>query len=161
RNHGGNIWFLDNYGSGTSLPDSVLFPPFAGSKDSFFDYALEEEVGFIVGKNARNLQRQMNVIDNVAIATGSHQIKGGVDWRRLSPILDTSEYLQLAGFSGVPGALTGFADSVSIIGKAGEATTKVTHLSIYAQDNWRISKPLVLNYGVRWEYDPSAAITSS
>lgn len=161
RNCGGNVWFMDGYGGAIPPPDSVIFPPFASSTDSFFLFALEEEVAFVLGKNTRNLQRQLNIVDNFAIATGPHQLKVGVDFRRLSPILDTSEYSQEVNFGGVPGALTGVADFVSIGGKVGKATTHVIHFSSYAQDNWRIGKRLVLNYGMRWEYNPSASITST
>jgi len=161
RNHGSNIWSLDNYGGGTLPPDSVLFPPFASGKDSFLDFVVVGDVGFIVGKNARNLQRQLNIIDNLAIASGSHQIKVGMDWRRLSPILDTAGYSEAVNFEGVPNALIGVPDFVSLSGKTGRATTNVTHFSTYAQDNWRVGKQFVLNYGVRWEYNPGASITST
>ena len=161
RNHGANIWFLDNYGGGMPPSDSVIFPPFASSDDSFFDLVLVGDVGFIVGKNARNIQRQLNIIDNLAIATGAHQIKAGMDWRHLSPIGDTAEYSQSVNFEGVPGALNAIPNFVFITGKEGKATTGVTHFSTYAQDNWRIGPRLVLNYGVRWEYNPGASITST
>jgi hypothetical protein len=161
RNHGSNIWSLDSYGGAVPPADSVLFPPFASSADSFFDLVLEEEVGFIVGKNARNLQRQINLVDNLAITSGPHQFKMGVDWRPLAPILDTSAYLQQVNFSGVPGALTGIADFVSISGKTGKATTNVSHFSAFGQDNWRIGRRFVLNYGLRWEFNPGASITSA
>jgi hypothetical protein len=161
RNSGGNIWFIDNFGGGVPPSDSVLFPPFASSTDSTFNLVLSEEIGFVVGKNARNLQRQMNLVDNLAIATGAHQLKVGVDWRRLSPILDSSEYYQALNFDGVAGALTGIADFVSISGKTGKATTNVTHFSAYAQDNWKIGKRLAFTYGVRWEFNPSASVTAA
>jgi hypothetical protein len=162
RNAGGNIWFINNFGGAIPPADSILFPPFASSNDSIFDFVLGEEIGYLAGKNARNLQRQINVVDNLAIARGSHQMKFGIDWRRLSPILDSSEYSQSASFfNGVSGALTGIADFVSVSGKTGKATTNVNNFSAYAQDNWKIGKRLSLSYGVRWEYNPSASITAN
>jgi hypothetical protein len=162
RNAGGNIWSIDNFGGAVPPADSILFPPFASSIDSTFDFALGEEIGFLVGKNARNLQRQINVVDNLAIATGSHQMKVGIDWRHLAPVLDSSEYSQDVNFfDGVAAALAGIANFVSVSGKTGKATTIVNHFSAYAQDNWKIGKRLALSYGIRWEFNPSASVTAA
>jgi len=161
RNSGGNVWVLDNFGGAIPPSDSILFPPFASSADSIFDLVLGEKLGFVVGTNARNLQRQTNVVDNLSITKSSHQMRFGIDWRRLSPILDTSAYEQDVFFDGVAGALTGIPDFVQINGKTGKGTTNVTHFSAYAQDNWRVGKRLSLNYGVRWEYNPSASISAA
>lgn len=160
RNSGGNVWSIDEFGGAAPPSDSILFPPFASRSNSFFVFTLIEDLGFIVGKNARNLQRQINVVDNLATVTGSHQPKVGVDFRHLSPILDTAEYDQEAFFQDVPKALTGIADFVAVSGKTGKATTNVTHFSAYAQDNWKIGKRLALSYGVRWEFNPAAAVTA-
>jgi Carboxypeptidase regulatory-like domain/TonB dependent receptor len=161
RNSAANTWFIDSFGGGVPPSEFVLFPPFASSTDSIFDFILIEDIGFEVGKNARNLQRQINLVDNLAIATGAHQLKVGIDWRRLSPILDSSEYFQSALFFDVAAALAGIADFVSIEGKTGKSTTNVTNFSGYAQDDWTIGKRLTLNYGVRWEYNPAASITAT
>ena len=37
------------------------------------------------GANAHNQQRQINIVDSVSILKGSHSLKLGVDYRRLSP----------------------------------------------------------------------------
>lgn len=157
RNSGGNVWLIDEFGGAAPPSDSILFPPFASRANSLFVFALTEDLGFFVGKNARNLQRQINVVDNLAAVTGPHQLKLGVDFRRLSPILDTADYDQEAFFQDVPQVLTGIANSVAINGKAGKARTNVSQFSAYAQDAWRLRKEIVISYGVRWEFNPAGS----
>ena len=56
---------------------------------------------YIVGDNViNNLQRQVNLIDNFSVIDGSHQLKFGVDYRRLSPINIPPDYGQQVLFFG-------------------------------------------------------------
>ena len=160
RNSGSNIYSIDSFGGAVPLNDEAIFPPFASSQDSLFGFSLSDQVVFFVGRNAKNYQRQINVVDNLALAKNNHQFKFGVDFRHLTPILDTSLYFQQASFRGVSGALTGIAAGVQVSGKSGKATTTVNNFSAYAQDTWRVGNRFTFTYGVRWEYNPPASITA-
>ena len=83
-------------------------------------YALEippvgGNTSFSTGKDATNFQRQVNLIDNVAISAGSHQLKFGVDYRRLTPVYGRWKYKQFASFNGVEGVRSGIASSVAAV----------------------------------------------
>jgi hypothetical protein len=77
RTRGAGFLSLDNFGGATPPPDSEIIPSFASSKDSFFSISLGSGISYSLGKNADNLQRQVNLVNNVAIATGSHQLNSG------------------------------------------------------------------------------------
>ena len=53
------------------------------------------------GKLATDEQRQINLVDNLSVTTGGHQLKFGVDYRWLSPFSSPYSYRQFAEFSGV------------------------------------------------------------
>jgi carboxypeptidase family protein len=59
--------------------------------------------------------------------------------------------------SGVPlaGFLLGYPDNTTIATVVNPATDAYSkHYAVYAQDDWKISQSLTINYGLRWEYHP-------
>jgi hypothetical protein len=147
---------LDSFGGAKPPSESLLFPPFASSKDSFFVFFLigGTNPSYNTGKNATNLQRQINFVDTLSVIRGTHQFKFGVDYRRLTPVFDPAQYSQQAFFNGVNGALTGRALFVFLLANAGQRFPVFTNLSLFAQDTWKILPRLTLTYGLRWEYNP-------
>lgn len=67
------------------LPDSILFPPGYSSANSLFEMYLLGAGEIVQGKQAVSEQRQVNVVDNLSITKGAHQLKFGVDYRWLAP----------------------------------------------------------------------------
>ena len=69
-------------------PDSVLYPSFASPQNSSFEFFGDFDpygLKFLTGKLGDNLQQQINVTDNVSRIVGAHQLKFGLDYRRLRP----------------------------------------------------------------------------
>jgi Carboxypeptidase regulatory-like domain len=59
--------------------------------------------------------------------------------------------------SGVPlaGFLLGYPDNTTIATVVNPTTDAYSkHYAVYAQDDWKISQSLTINYGLRWEYHP-------
>ena len=52
---------------------------------SFTVFALGNNDTPPAGANAHNQQRQINIVDSISIQKGSHSLKFGIDYRRLSP----------------------------------------------------------------------------
>jgi hypothetical protein len=98
-------------------------------------------------------QHQYQVVDSLTWNKGSHSIKVGVDWRRLTPTLTNGAYSSIVGLTSLNAFQQGYASSVQITNAApGEPV--FDNLSLYAQDHWRISPRLSIDYGLRWEFNP-------
>jgi hypothetical protein len=149
---------LDSFGGAIPL-SSVTFPsPFTIATGAFNFRILSLKGGnFSVGPSVRNVQRQFNAVDTISVQTGKHDLKFGIDYRRLTPIFDPFKYTQSANFSNVPSAENGALLSSAASSRVG-ATFLFQNLSVFVQDGWHVVPRLTLTYGLRWDTDraPSA-----
>jgi hypothetical protein len=153
---------LDDFG-GAAPPDTrMLFPPFAGPDSSGFQVTLRGGLnsGFGTGKNVNNFQRQLNLVGNLSLVRSGHELKLGVDYRRLAPVYGPLNYAQTVVFgdgitNGVnAAATTGRAFQIKVTADAGPRRPLFTNLSLYAQDAARLTQRLTVVYGLRWELNP-------
>jgi hypothetical protein len=159
----GRVSFVsDNFG-GAALPpaNSVIFPQPRSSQDSFFGLNLSGGTKALwrQGEAQFNLQRQVNLVDTLSIVLGGHQLKFGVDYRRLTPVFDSARYTQTVTFNGVTGnptaALSGRATRASLSAYVGERHPIFVNFSLFGQDIWRVAPRLTITYGVRWDVNPA------
>jgi len=153
----GLIYRVDNFGGAVPLADSALFPPGFSSKNSDFLFYISGIGEYALGKQAIDEQRQVNLVDNLSVAKGTHQMKFGVDYRWLSPFVSPLAYGTFTEFTGMGtttgGALSGtaaFADAAVFQADA----LQEHNLSFYGQDTWKILRRLTLTYGLRWDINP-------
>jgi len=90
---------LDNFGGAVPPSDSVLFPSGFSSKNDFFQFFIIGAGLYAQGKDATDEQRQINLIDNLSVTKGSHQLKFGVDYRWLAPFTSHSSTINFVEFS--------------------------------------------------------------
>ena len=155
HNKGQISFALDTFGDATVPSDSLLFPSTFSSENSLFDFNLNgTNTRLSQGRRELNVQRQINVLDTLSALKASHQLKFGVDYRRLFPIFDFTHYSQQVGLAGINGALTSKATFVAVTAFDGPTYPVFTNLSVFAQDTWRIAKRFTLTYGLRWELNP-------
>jgi outer membrane receptor protein involved in Fe transport len=153
RNGLHNSATLDNFGGTVPPPDSILFPPYAPRGDSVFQLDLGG-VPFTTGAIAKNFQRQLNLVDGFSLLAGAHQLKFGIDYRRLYPIYNLFRYGISYSTGGIANAVVGRSAQTSFTFSDGPFYPVFLNFSAYAQDTWKVTPRLTLTYGLRWELSP-------
>jgi hypothetical protein len=163
-------WSRNSATYGTSLtafygavvpPTSALFP-----SSSPYNPAADE--GLVVftgdmevrqGRLYDDVERQLNFVDTFSWAFRTHQLKFGIDYRRLTPTA-----AEINGYSFFPSDFAqltaGTVDSAFLL--AGDPfSVGLNNYSLFAQDTWKASSRLTLNYGLRWEINTPPVSTSA
>jgi len=153
----GSTLALDNFGGAVPVPDSLLFPSGYSSANSVFLFLITGAGQFVQGKQVISEQRQINLVDNLSVTQGVHQLKFGVDYRWLAPFSSPFSYRQFIQFSGVTatpgGALSGRASFAQPAAFQGNALLS-QNFSLYGQDTWKITPRVTMTYGLRWDINP-------
>lgn len=156
RARGSQAYAVDEFGGAVAPPFSFFVSPQFETPRSggLINLNPTNFASLRTGALADNLQRQLNFTENLSVAYSSHQMKFGADFRRLLPVVGSSDYTVNVNFAGVNGALTGRTSQVAIT-----VTTPLEpiydNFSVFAQDSWKINKRLMLTYGLRWDVNPA------
>src|SRR5581483_7803916 len=113
---------LDAFGGAIPLRDELLFPGGITSREGMFGLYIVGAGQFNQGTSGIDEQRQVNLVDNLSLAKGTHQAKFGVDYRWLAPLSSPFSYREFVQFSGL-GAAPGGALSGTTAAAATQART--------------------------------------
>ncbi len=148
--------YLDDFGGATPIDMSAAMGvPSATKFTDFYPFITITGVGnsTIEQTNSASHLRQWNLTDTVSLTFGRHQLRIGVDERRIhSPLTPSSPY----------GGVDYYDRDSMIQNVAGDgAIAKVVssepifqEFAAFAQDDWRLSHSISLSLGLRWEVNP-------
>ncbi len=103
-------------------------------------------------------QKQWNLVDTVNVNLGKHELKIGIDWRRLTP------YMQEPS----PTAQYFFYSTNSVLANSVDAGTGqqrdpfypiYTNFSAFVQDSWRVGPRITVSSGIRWDINPAPGVS--
>ncbi len=150
-----NSFGLDRFGGAVPL-GTLPFPGSFTAQNALFTFGVTtlglNNPDITAGEAAHNQQRQLNILDSISIQNGSHSLKFGVDYRRLSPRFDPSAYRQLIFFLDIPSAEAGTTLSSNVFSGL-PVTFLFRNFGVFVQDTWHIMRRLTMTYGLRWDVD--------
>jgi len=137
-------------------------------KDIFFNalpnFAIDRITSFAKGRPGRSVSWNTQFIDNVSWIVGRHTLKFGMDIRRLRAETNLGfttgdnygDYAFRGTFTGAPWGdfLLGVPAETDVAVVQLDNDGRATHYKWYAQDTFRVTNKLTLDFGVRYEIQP-------
>lgn len=155
RDHAKQQYTIDNFGGAisTSITNAMGLGSYSNPySEPYIDI---NSIGstYLIGGSSENKSNQWNLVDSTSIVLGHHEIKVGIDYRRIiSPLLPPSPYVFPYYSTGK--AVVSDSSSFTLIQKYISATPVFNETSAFVQDNWRMASRFTLSYGLRWEINP-------
>ncbi len=146
---------IDAFGSGTpvDLAEQLGVGGYANPSPYFGIFVSGVGNAVFNVTNAKSEVKQWNLVDSVSTSVGSHEIKIGIDYRRVFAPTDPPATSPAAEFFATPSVLANSVDYL-FLEKQISATPIFNQTSIYAQDEWRMARNVHLSFGLRWEINP-------
>ena len=153
---------LDTFGGAVPPSPALLIGTLAPAETFAAFTPTDGTQQYTVGPNAHNQTKQANVVNDLSLSRGPHQLKFGVDYRGIvldaNPVQASVDYILFPPPSGV-GEIANFiaTDVVDLFDVVANRSSRIfsQSTSLYAQDTWKISRKVVLTYGLRWELAPA------
>lgn len=118
----GDFLFTGQEQGGAQLADlNTLLPAYARTENASVTLIFGNLINQTRGRSFGNEQRATNIVDDFSFVAGNHQLKFGVDYRRMVQAL------------------------------APQGDFIFQNFSAYAQDTWRVTLRLTATYGVRYD----------
>jgi Carboxypeptidase regulatory-like domain/TonB dependent receptor/TonB-dependent Receptor Plug Domain len=150
---------LNTFHGATVPPETVLYPPGFSPANAQAYFAIGVDGAYQevrAGPETANTQTQRNFVETFSMVSGSHQLKFGVDYRRMVPSTVGPNGDGLFASGGGPHAdgwfalQNGYADDL-LSEVSDPITTHMNNWSLFTQDTWKATPRLTLTYGLRWE----------
>jgi hypothetical protein len=103
------------------------------------------------------VERQWNLTDALTVQLGRHQLKYGLDFRRLTPFFSRGSQLYYF-FFGAASVQSNDPDE-ALASTFRNGYPLYNNFSAFAQDEWKIGTRLSLSMGLRWDVNPAPGVT--
>jgi hypothetical protein len=146
-----------DYGNASALPLDLFVPPEARD-NAWVRVQIAGGVGgfTINGRGAGGRQQQFQVADTWTWLKGRHEWRFGVDFRRVTTSTDAAEYRFNYRFS-TPGELQQGLPRFLTVERVLPSRTRRDTTALFAQDTFRLTPRLTVNYGLRYSVRPAPA----
>jgi hypothetical protein len=146
---------LDSFGGAAPINLAATLGADAYATSSPVFYLFFSGIGSaqLTSQTASNRGRQFNAVDTFSFSTGRHQLKFGIDYRRIASPLSPAELLDEPIFQSSQ-AIMSNKSTITVLTKNIPATPVFHELAAFAQDEWRVTPNLGLSLGLRWELNP-------
>lgn len=146
---------LDSFGGAAPVNlNTVMGNAVGATASSNFEMAFAGTgTASIATTPALNEGRQWNLVDTASVSNSRHQIKFGIDYRRIkSPLTSASPYV--SGIYLNASQVTNNRAYLGILAKVLPSTPVFNEFAAFVQDEWKLLPTLTLSGGIRWELDP-------
>jgi hypothetical protein len=146
---------FDGLGGGVLPPTSIFLPEGLGTQRRYSFFPITNVFGtYTYGDVSENENRQFQLVDNLSYRLGSHQLKFGGDYRRLTPTIGANDLILSVQPVTLQNVYDNRLQSITAF-KSIRYTALFETFYFYGQDTWKAGDRLTLTYGLGWNINPS------
>jgi hypothetical protein len=145
--------YLDTFGGATPLDLGKVDSLNSGSWLTFFLFY--DLYPYYLLEPQSNRERQVNFVDTVSHTIGRHNLKYGIDYRRLVTSEALPSLWEVGFYYNEAAVLANQASGINLYKQSINMKAVYPNTSLFVQDEWKINDRLNLSAGLRWEVNPA------